>query len=102
MRTILVTIVLALAACGSKSTPAPAPTPSTGSSTDPAAACNLEGPDHTPATKEQCDCMGMQSVGDIGNGQVKCPDGTIEVSKIRFGIEGGVCCAKGEPGPEAS
>ena len=102
MRTILLAALLAIAACGGKSKPpAPAPDP-TPEQTDPAAACNLEGENHSPATADQCECMGMTVVGDIGDGQAKCPDGLIEVSKIRYGIEGGVCCAKGEPPPEAS
>lgn len=109
MRTILLSALLAaaLAACGNKSKPAPTQTDGTGAGTgtgaaDPSAACNLEGENNTPATAEQCECMGMTVVGDIGDGQVKCPDGLTEVSRIRYGIEGGVCCAKGEPGPEAS
>ena len=36
--------------------------------------------------------LGHQVVGDIGNGQVACPDGTTEVARIQYGIEGGVCC----------
>ena len=31
-------------------------------------------------------------VGDIGDGQVKCPEGIEEISRIQYGIEGGVCC----------
>ena len=45
-----------------------------------------------PTNAEQCECLGHQVVGDIGNGQVACPDGTTEVAKIQYGIEGGVCC----------
>lgn len=88
MRTLLLALALAssLAACGGKSRPAPAPTP----------ACQLDGPGGTPATAEQCECAGMQVVGDIGDGQVACPEGLTEVSRIQYGIEGGVCCAKGE------
>lgn len=96
MRTILLSALFALAACGGKTKPAPT-TEAPPAETDPAAACNLEGPDQTPATAEQCECMGLEVVGDIGDGQVKCPDGHVEVSKIRYGIEGGVCCSKGEP-----
>ena len=92
---IALSFALSLAACGSKAKPAPPEPAPTGGSADPAAACNPEGPDGTPATAEQCECMGLQVVGDIGDGQVKCPDGSTEVSRIRYGIEGGVCCQAG-------
>ena len=26
------------------------------------------------------------------------PEGQVEISRINYGIEGGVCCEKGEPG----
>jgi hypothetical protein len=81
----LLLIALFAAACGNKQTPAPTPTP---------AGCG-EG---APATAEQCECHGWQVVGDIGDGQVECPDGTSEVSRIQYGIEGGVCCM---PAPAA-
>ena len=45
-----------------------------------------------PATAEQCECKGFTVVGDIGDGQVACPEGLTEVSRIQYGIEGGVCC----------
>jgi|GEM_PF-3100640 len=104
MRTFIFAGFLTLAACGSKSSPAPTtPEPTGETATDPTTnACNPEGENGTPTTMEQCQCMGFEAVGDIGDGQVKCPDGLTEVSKIRYGIEGGVCCAKGEPGVQAS
>jgi hypothetical protein len=83
------------AACGGKSKPAPA-------NPDPAPSCQATGDNGTPATAEECECAGHLVVGDIGDGQVKCPDGVIEVSRINYGIEGGVCCAKGEPPPPAA
>jgi hypothetical protein len=78
----LLIALLFVAACGSKSTsppPAPAPEPQG----EPAAA---------PTTGEECEAAGYTVVGDIGDGQVKCPDGMLEVSRIAYGIEGGVCC----------
>lgn len=87
-----VLLVVLAAACGGKSKP-PAP--------EPAQTCEATGENGTPATAEECECAGLMVVGDIGDGQVKCPDGVVEVSRIRYGIEGGVCCAKGEPPPEA-
>lgn len=106
MRTLLLSLFTAgaLAACGGKSNPAPTPTPTTGEP-DPATACNPEGPDGTPTTAEQCTCMGLEVIGDIGDGNAHCPDGMTEVSKIQYGIEGGVCCEQGDPAgatPEAS
>lgn len=97
---LALSFALSLAACGSKAKPAPQEP--TGGSADPAAACNPEGPDGTPATAEQCECMGLQVVGDIGDGQVKCPDGSTEVSRIRYGIEGGVCCQPGAAGADSA
>lgn len=100
MRTLLTALPLSLllalaAACGGNSTPA-APKP------DPTAACQLDGPGGTPSTAEQCECAGLLVVGDIGDGKVACPDGHVEVSRINYGIEGGVCCTKGgEPGATA-
>lgn len=95
-------LVVALAACGSKSSPPPASPDPQPDVTDPSAACNLEGENGTPATAEQCECLGFEVVGDIGDGQVKCPDGKSEVSKIRYGIEGGVCCSAATDVPAAS
>jgi hypothetical protein len=100
MRKILATLPLSIAfvlaaaaaGCGGKSKPAEPVTP------DPSAACHLDGENGTPATAEQCECAGYQVVGDIGDGQVTCPEGTTEVSRIQYGIEGGVCCVKGQPG----
>ena len=90
---IAISFVLA-AACGSKSKPA---------STEPTeAACAATGENGTPATAEECECAGMMVVGDIGDGQVKCPEGTNEVSRIQYGIEGGVCCTQGASPPPAA
>ena len=78
--------VLMMMACGGKSKP-PTTEPTPGTGTPPAAA--------TPTNAEECEAAGYQVVGDIGDGQVKCPDGTEEVSRIQYGIEGGVCCDPG-------
>ncbi len=86
----LLCVVLFVAACGGKSNPAPAPQPDPGDG----AGLGSEGcGEDAPATAAQCECHGWQVVGDIGDGQVKCPDGTKEMSRIEYGIEGGVCCA---------
>lgn len=89
MRNLMLALALALAAlaCGGKTTPAPQPaaavTDDNCGLTDGAA----------PSNAQQCECLGHQAVGDIGDGNVACPDGTTEVARIAFGIEGGVCCA---------
>jgi hypothetical protein len=54
-------------------------------------------PPAAPTTAEECEAAGYTVVGDIGDGQVKCPAGTEEVSRIQYGIEGGVCCKPGAP-----
>ena len=102
MRTLLASLAsvaslvlaLSLAACGGGGKSKPADT----SPPDPSAACHLDGEGGTPSTAEQCECAGYEVVGDIGDGQVKCPEGQVEISRINYGIEGGVCCEKGEPG----
>jgi hypothetical protein len=86
------------AACGGKQAPTPAPEPAEGPAgqSTGAPAC---GDDGKPTNAEQCECHGWTVVGDIGNGQVACPDGTTEVSRITYGIEGGVCCSPGATAP---
>jgi hypothetical protein len=95
---LLIAILVGAAACGGKSNPAPAPEPAP----DPdSVGLGSEGcGEDAPATAEQCECHGWQVVGDIGDGQVKCPDGTKEMSRIEYGIEGGVCCAPDAPAAE--
>ena len=89
----IIALSLALAACGSKAKPTAEPTPVVGGDT-----CGVDASGGIPATAEQCECLGLHVVGDIGNGQVACPDGETEIAKISYGIEGGVCCkAPGEP-----
>src|SRR5688572_22069945 len=76
-------LAIALCACGNKSAPPsepePAPAPTTASEPGTAA---------TPTTAEECTAAGHTVVGDIGDGKVKCPDGTTEISRISYGIEG--------------
>jgi hypothetical protein len=74
------------AACSKKGPPPTEPTPGTSAATGEPAA---------PTTAEECESAGYQVVGDIGDGQVKCPEGTTEISRIQYGIEGGVCCSGG-------
>lgn len=90
----LIIIAMFVAACGGKSNPAPAPTPDPDSIGAGTEGCGED----APATAEQCECHGWQVVGDIGDGQVACPEGTTEISRIQYGIEGGVCC---QPAPAA-
>lgn len=94
----LLAITCALAGCGGKSSTPPAePEPGTAAATGTTDCGVADGT--TPTNAEQCECMGHTVVGDIGDGQVKCPDGTTEVSRIQYGIEGGVCCSQGDAGP---
>ena len=87
MKRYIFAFAITLAACGGKSKPAePDPTPVAGDD------CGIDPATGTPATAEQCECKGHTVVGDIGDGQVACPEGSTEVSKISYGIEGGVCC----------
>ena len=89
MKRIIFAFAITLAACGGKSKPAePEPTPTEQAGDD----CGIDPAVGTPATAEQCECKGLTVVGDIGDGQVACPEGSTEVSKISYGIEGGVCC----------
>lgn len=98
MRTLsILVLALGLVACGGKAKPAPAPTPVTGGDT-----CGVDATGGAPGNAEQCECLGYQVVGDIGNGQVACPEGTTEVAKIQYGIEGGVCCKAGDSAPPAA
>jgi hypothetical protein len=77
---LLAALVVSAVACGNRSTPPTEPEP-TGTPVAPA-----------PSTGEECEAAGYTVVGDIGDGQVRCPEGMEEVSRIQHGIEGGVCC----------
>lgn len=44
---------------------------------------------------EECEALGGHLVGDPGDGSVSsedCPDGETFLGRVRFGIEGGICC----------
>jgi hypothetical protein len=75
VKTLSIILLLFVAACGCKSAPKP---------TDPGPA--------TPTTAAECEAAGYQVVGDIGDGKVQCPGGAEEVSRITYGVEGGLCC----------
>lgn len=99
MRTssLVLALALALAACGGGSPPAAQPTPVTTGDT-----CGVEATGGVPADAKQCECLGYQVVGDIGDGNVACPDGTTQVARIAYGIEGGMCCKGGDAAPPAA
>ena len=97
LTSLLLGTSLTLTACGGKAKPAPTPAPATGGDT-----CGVDASGGTPANAEQCECLGYQVVGDIGNGQVACPDGATEIARIQYGIEGGVCCKAGGSEPPAA
>lgn len=46
------------------------------------------------ATPAHCECLGGYVKGDIGDGQVACPQGETELERVRQGIEGAVCCKR--------
>lgn len=98
MKHLLLSILLSsVLACGNKSTPPPSePEPAEPATAEPG---TTPAPTSTPTTGEECEAAGFTVVGDIGDGQVRCPDGMEEVSRIQYGIEGGVCCkpATGAP-----
>jgi hypothetical protein len=77
-RLVLAVVVVTTVACGHNSSRQP---------TEPDSSVAP-----TPANAEQCEAAGYTVVGDIGDGRVRCPDGMDEVSRIQYGIEGGVCC----------
>ncbi|MEZ4403250.1 MAG: hypothetical protein R3B06_24710 [Kofleriaceae bacterium] len=90
MRTLLAAALSLAAACGGSS-PHPSPAP-----VEPAAVedrCGVAATDGKPTDATQCECLGYRVFGDIGDGQVACPEGASEVARIAYGIEGGVCCA---------
>lgn len=91
MKHILVCTLLALSLFGcSKPAPRDAPTsPSAGAETPPDAHACSEGAASTPA---HCECLGGYVKGDIGDGQVACPQGETELERVQQGIEGAVCC----------
>ena len=93
LRASLLALVVLAAACGGKaksSTPAEPDPDQHGLGSE---GCGED----APSTPEQCECHGYQVVGDIGDGQVACPDGTREVARLEYGIEGGLCCAPEAP-----
>jgi len=66
-----------------------APTVATGPQSS-SASCG-EDAANTPA---HCECLGGYVKGDIGDGQVACPQGETELERVQQGIEGAVCCKR--------
>jgi hypothetical protein len=83
-------LVLGLVGC-SKQTPAPPPSESTGQ--EAVETCGSD----APATPAHCECLGGYVKGDIGDGQVACPQGETELERVQQGIEGAVCCKAAMP-----
>ncbi len=84
-------VFLGLAACGGSTTAptgAPSPVDPPGSAPD----CGRGGDPDAAMTPDQCQCLGGQVRGDIGDGQIQCADGERELGRVATGIEGGVCC----------
>lgn len=91
MRIFLAAFLFVAAACGGSSTPAPQ---------DPCAdPCKGKEPpvdepvgDETMMSPEECESAGGQVVGDIGDGNVACPEGTESSGNVSGGVEQQLCC----------
>jgi hypothetical protein len=70
----------------------PAAEPTTPSAPAVAAPSDHACSEGAPATPEHCECLGGYVKGDIGDGQVACPQGETELERVQQGIEGAVCC----------
>ena len=84
---IFLAAFLFVAACGGKSAPAPNPDPDP----DPDTTTEEE-PTEDMMSVEDCEASGGQVVGDIGDGNVACPDDTEESGKVSGGVETQLCC----------
>ena len=78
----------ALAGCAKQGQPATAPAPQAATT-----ACGED----APASPAHCACLGGYVRGDIGDGQVACPQGETELERVQQGIEGAVCCKSAVP-----
>jgi hypothetical protein len=81
-------VLLAMFVLGCGPRPAHAPEPSSGG--DASEACGQG----APSTPAHCECLGGYVRGDIGDGQVACPQGETELERVNQGIEGAVCCKR--------
>src|SRR5687767_15407436 len=88
-RASLLIAMIMIAACSSKTAPAAPPTASATEGAEHVASDCSEG---APATPAHCECLGGYVKGDIGDGQVACPQGETELERVQQGIEGAVCC----------
>ena len=43
-------------------------------------------------SKEDCEQKGGHTVGDIGDGSVKCGEGEESAGRVQLGMEGALCC----------
>jgi hypothetical protein len=46
-----------------------------------------------PTTLETCECHGGEFQASLGTSWQTCPEDETEIGTVRFGIEGGLCCA---------
>ena len=94
MRIVSLSLVW-LFACSSPQSSPPTITPSgpPGGSAEPQPEGSATPPPATAMSPEDCKAQGGTVKNDIGNGSVKCEDTEKELGKVRFGMEGGVCCA---------
>ena len=95
MRTTLaIAFSMFLAACGSSKPDTEEPTTTNTTEEQPAEEQPAE--EAAAVTPEECEASGGQVVGDIGDGNVQCPAGTFESSKVSGGVEAMLCC---QPAP---
>ena len=85
----IVLFALLTAACA-RPTEAPTAEPGHTTGDEASAACGSD----APASPAHCACLGGYVRGDIGDGQVACPQGETELERVRQGIEGAVCCKR--------
>lgn len=82
-------LALSLLGCSKPPVAEPVASPSGGAEAPVTDAACSEGAPSTPA---HCECLGGYVKGDIGDGQVACPQGETELERVQQGIEGAVCC----------
>jgi hypothetical protein len=95
---LVLALALFLAACGSSKPDTEEPTNTTEEPTTTEDPGTTEEP--AVVAPEECEAAGGQVAWDIGDGNVQCPAGTFESSKVSGGVEPGLCCQPTPPDAE--